>query len=333
MSHSYIASTDKPRRGFTFLELVIVIVALLVMVALAAPYIVRSRENARAASCMNNQRLIAEAMLEYETFFHALPIGELKSDTADAPSFGVIPRILPLMDENALADQINWNALPINTANKQQLSSLPAPPSLHCPADNFALRDKRSLSYVINAGSDAVIAGKDTTKPEFLGAFDFGDATNTKDFEDGAASTALFCERLIGTTLASGLQTQEQGKAPRDLAALTGDDRLLSGAPDLFAAACAGVKADHRGWLTTLGRDWLLSYHYVHVLAPNSKTTDCGYVSQAPLEGIVSARSYHPGFVQLTFADGRNESVSDQIDIAIWRAYGTRSGHEGSAKP
>ncbi len=38
---------------------------------------------------------------------------------------------------------------------------------------------------------------------------------------------------------------------------------------------------------------------------------------------IVTARSYHTGIVNVLAADGSVRSVSDSIDLATWRAYGT----------
>lgn len=310
-----------------------VVVALLVMMALAAPFIVRSRESSRAAICLAKQQTIGQAILEYEAFFQVLPVGALKEEQ-DHPSFGVIARILPLLDEEAVAEEIDWNASPVGASN-EAVSSIAAPAILHCPADDVGLVDKRSISYVVNAGSDAAMLGPEEAKPELLGAFDYAHAVSIADFQDGAANTALLSERLVGNEAAgqsSPYSRQEQGKPPRDLADVTGY-QFTAGNPDQFATECAQIKADHRGWVATLGRNWTLEHHYVHVLTPNPKVTDCGHASTYPLVGAISARSYHPRSVQVTFADGRSESINDQIDPTIWRSFGSRSGHDGAPKP
>lgn len=43
---------------------------------------------------------------------------------------------------------------------------------------------------------------------------------------------------------------------------------------------------------------------------------------------IVTARSYHTGIVNAALVDGSVQSVSQNIDLAIWRAVATRDGGE-----
>jgi prepilin-type processing-associated H-X9-DG protein len=43
---------------------------------------------------------------------------------------------------------------------------------------------------------------------------------------------------------------------------------------------------------------------------------------------LVSARSMHPGGVQLAFCDGHVELIGDDVELNVWRAYATRAGNE-----
>jgi prepilin-type processing-associated H-X9-DG protein len=77
---------------------------------------------------------------------------------------------------------------------------------------------------------------------------------------------------------------------------------------------------------------------YNHVFTPNSRFPDCGFcnfqdsntractnnVSRA----IVTARSWHPGSVNVLMGDGTVRSVGDGVELGIWRAIGTRNGQE-----
>lgn len=71
---------------------------------------------------------------------------------------------------------------------------------------------------------------------------------------------------------------------------------------------------------------------YNHVATPNWKGFDCGNWSaiiDAPGEhGIVSARSMHVGGVTVQMGDGSTRFVSENIDLGVWRALGTRAGGE-----
>jgi hypothetical protein len=48
----------------------------------------------------------------------------------------------------------------------------------------------------------------------------------------------------------------------------------------------------------------------------------------SPTYACVTARSYHPGIVEAAMMDGSVRNVASDVDIAIWRAAGTRNGAE-----
>jgi prepilin-type processing-associated H-X9-DG protein len=82
------------------------------------------------------------------------------------------------------------------------------------------------------------------------------------------------------------------------------------------------------GW----GYAWYISTLYNHVASPNWVGRDCGVGSSlmdAPGEhAIVSARSQHPGGVNVLLADGSVKFVKSSISVVTWRALGTRNGGE-----
>jgi hypothetical protein len=53
------------------------------------------------------------------------------------------------------------------------------------------------------------------------------------------------------------------------------------------------------------------------------------YISDKPGEhAFVSARSDHAGVVVVCFGDGHTSTVSDDVDLALWWAAGSRNGEE-----
>ncbi len=71
---------------------------------------------------------------------------------------------------------------------------------------------------------------------------------------------------------------------------------------------------------------------YVHT---DGRTYDIDYNSMQegksatqPTYAAVTARSYHPGIVNVLWMDGSSRSISDLITPTVWRALGTRSGGE-----
>jgi len=78
------SSPKTTHRGFTLIELLVVIAIITILAAILFPVFGRARENARRASCMNNQKQIGLAVLQYvQDFDEHYP---LQAATAGHPS-------------------------------------------------------------------------------------------------------------------------------------------------------------------------------------------------------------------------------------------------------
>jgi prepilin-type processing-associated H-X9-DG protein len=51
-----------------------------------------------------------------------------------------------------------------------------------------------------------------------------------------------------------------------------------------------------------------------------------------PTYAIITARSFHAGQVNVAMVDGSVQSVTDSVDLAVWRAMATRDGEEVAPK-
>ena len=58
-----------------------------------------------------------------------------------------------------------------------------------------------------------------------------------------------------------------------------------------------------------------------------------GESTMQPTYAAVTARSYHPGAVNVAMLDGSVRIVADDVDLAVSRAAGTRAGSETGALP
>ena len=53
-----------------------------------------------------------------------------------------------------------------------------------------------------------------------------------------------------------------------------------------------------------------------------------GESTTSPTYAAVTARSFHPGHVNVAMLDGSVRTVVDAVDLVVWRAVGTRAGSE-----
>ncbi|HVJ80173.1 MAG TPA: H-X9-DG-CTERM domain-containing protein, partial [Planctomycetia bacterium] len=77
-----------------------------------------------------------------------------------------------------------------------------------------------------------------------------------------------------------------------------------------------------------MGAPWIHGQHaYTHVSPPNA--ISCGFLST--LRSTMPPSSRHPGGVNVLLGDGSVTFAASTIDLAIWRATGTRDGSEAGS--
>ena len=188
-----------------------------------------------------------------------------------------------------------------------------------------------------------------TCQLEMNGAFSDDGSLTTRDFIDGTANTAMCSERCTGDQ--NNLQFMVPPFGPFNMQT----DMLIPGGgtstmstlgPGGHFAICSVIQAttaDPRQF-SNLGHDtWYestyMGTHYNHIYTPNAKMPDCCLncaLSIANLRAgrnniervIMTARSFHPGGVNVLMADGQVRSVADSVDRDVWRAIGTRNQQE-----
>jgi prepilin-type N-terminal cleavage/methylation domain-containing protein/prepilin-type processing-associated H-X9-DG protein len=97
------------RRGFTLVELLVVITIIGILIALLLPAVQAAREAARRAQCASNMKQVAIALHNYESAMGCFPPGLIW----DCPGsrcyvWGWSAYILPYMEQKALYDQIDF---------------------------------------------------------------------------------------------------------------------------------------------------------------------------------------------------------------------------------
>jgi prepilin-type N-terminal cleavage/methylation domain-containing protein/prepilin-type processing-associated H-X9-DG protein len=313
----------KPRRGFTLIELLVVIAIIGVLIALLLPAVQSAREAARRAQCVNNLKQLGIALHNYHDTIGTLPLG--RSIPFDR-SFSQFARILPYIEAGSIATAINFDlaySTPANLTAAQTRVSV-----LTCPSDaaDAVPAETGPTSYRANEGTSVVMwHGKsDPTNinagmPAPNGLFFSDMKVNIAGIRDGTSNTAAFSEHVLGdfsqTIATEKADTFAPGTYPAN--------------PDEAVQFCRDVnwRDVARQGYSNVGAPWLWGYHstssYWHSGPPNTKS--CMY---PPSRIMTVANSYHPGGVNVCFADGSVRFVKDTVAIGTWRALGTRAGGE-----
>jgi prepilin-type processing-associated H-X9-DG protein len=138
------------------------------------------------------------------------------------------------------------------------------------------------------------------------------------DILDGTSNTVAFSEHCKGDFnqgWATEYDTFRPGTYPN-----TADEAV---------AQCAAIDPENLAFqgVSNVGAPWLQAYHsttiYFHVAPPNFRS--CMF---PPGRIATTAKSEHPNGVMIGLCDGSVRYVSEKIDLATWRALGTRRHKE-----
>jgi prepilin-type N-terminal cleavage/methylation domain-containing protein/prepilin-type processing-associated H-X9-DG protein len=323
-------------RGFTLIELMVVCAILSLLVALLLPAVQSAREAARRAQCASNLRQIGIGLQNYEQVMGCFPPNVLNFGHLPWSFFSVHSRILPYLEQRPLYDAINfsvgtypevWGLPESSWPGSRQANSYNDTARLTqvsvflCPSDGGAFAEA-GTNYRGNTGvglNYATTAEEPDSGNGMLA--ELGLMTPAR-VPDGLSHTALFSERLRGSG-GSGVDPARDTFGLRTLV-FTADELLL--------ASRAVARPDNPMILTEQGRFWFWTGRertlYNHAQAPNGSIPDGMYAQILTARGMSSARSNHPGGVNVLMGDGSVRFVSETISQAVWRGLGTRNGGE-----
>ncbi|MCY2933230.1 MAG: DUF1559 domain-containing protein, partial [Planctomycetota bacterium] len=142
--------TERPKgSGFTLIELLVVIAILSILISLLLPAVQSAREAARGAKCNNNLKQLGLAIHNYEGIVGALPpalvIKGLGATVTWSNGYGAYARILPLSEQGALFNAINFD-LDMQTQPNPTGSNYTTTNSLFTAANTTTLAANTTIS-------------------------------------------------------------------------------------------------------------------------------------------------------------------------------------------
>lgn len=315
------------RDGVSSVEVLVVIGILSLLAALLLPALQESRELARQAVCRNRIRQLALACANFESLHGRLP-GGCGSPHFTRPGqlpgpFSAHAELLPHLGLAVIFERIDWadNALqayPVPGGGPNGDVSLLQLPILKCPGDP-ARTTGTNYRFCTGAGHIRNLKGSMSC----LCGNGRIDSPSYSRLVDGLSNTALSAERLRGDMNDAVLSLQCDILTPGGVIWLR--SAFLSRDPDRILRACDRVNrtgvSEH---MSHLGATWLFSGNaytwYNHILPPNARIPDCSQSGRYLGSAAVSARSFHPGLVNVAMADGSVRAVSDNVALDIWRS-------------
>lgn len=310
----------RKRRGFSLIEVLVVIAVIGVLAGLVLSAVQMAREAARRSQCQNHLHQLGLALNQYASTYGTLPLGG---------GFSIHAASLPYLDQGPLYNALNFEfnaggpSLVNSTVAQAQLSFLLCPSDRQPgPSGGYAGMPEAGVGWTNYAGNRG--CGYQTYG--FNGAFAtyFDSPLRLSQFTDGTSQTSLMAEQVLGyrsRAIRDPLGTNFHTPTPyRDRGEL---DRFTEECRNLdIRTARIGPHPKGSNWL--YGEYAHTFYNHTMPIGGHTCLNGGGFI-----DGAWTAGSRHAGGgANVVFVDGHARFEADTIALDVWRAIGSRDGNE-----
>lgn len=333
----------KPAQSaFTLIELLVVIAIIAVLISLLLPAVQSAREAARRSACVNNLKQLGLAIHNYESIHGAFPPSLVVQGQGNIVTnwtgWSIHARILPMIEQSRQFDLANfWFSAdgPQNvtvSATKMAILICPSDPDPNPAPSNQGISNVTNYGWLM--GDWYVWGGFSAV--ENRAPFGPNRSRPLAAFTDGLSNTAIASEGMAKQPLyrdCGGLTRV------RDPFSVPGPEANPSDwLPELQGGGRCELKTSHSEWTdgqvhhTGITTSWTPNRKILGIL-PDRTPANFDITGQrekrgGPTFSAVTARSAHPGGVNVLLGDGSVRFLKDTVNGNVWRGLGTVGGGE-----
>ena len=292
--------TTSQRRGFTLVELLVVIAIIGILIGMLLPAVQQVREAANRTQCANNVRQLSLAVLNYESAHMQFPPGwNSQSDVDTTPGWGWAAIVLPFIEQDNLASQIDFQSSITAPINQDVLGTVIT--SHLCPSD-----------------PDPEVVNLNQATPAPVGS---GGGSGTRSAVQSSGDD-LTISRSNYSGVFGNLEISDDPFSGNGI--FFGNSRIgfrniRDGSSNTIMI---GERRNDQGAVTWLGVIEGINEPFARIVGATDHTPN------DPQGGFEDFRSYHPGGVNMGFADGSTQFIADTISDPTFQALGSRNGGE-----
>lgn len=293
------------RRGFTLVEMLVVIAIIALLMGLAIPAVQMAREASRRMQCGNRMRQMALANLNFESQRSRFPAGIVDPGSPQYPSSTWLRHLLPFVEQGNLWDRSQLDHLRDPSPFLSHLGMRTVVPLFTCPSDPSAGEVYFThYNYAVTHTNFLGVNG--TTYLAQDGIFYLNSKTRSAEIKDGLSNTLLIGERPPSPDYWYGWWYAGSGQA-------------FSGSPDMLLGV-AEINSTPPAGTTT----------FLEACPPGPFRYLKGEQQQCD---TLHFWSHHPVGANFSMADGTIHVQSYDIDPAVMIALSTRASAEVVSQP
>jgi prepilin-type N-terminal cleavage/methylation domain-containing protein/prepilin-type processing-associated H-X9-DG protein len=320
------------RRGFSLMELLVVIGVVSIMLVLLLSAIQQARESARRTQCVNHLKQIGLALHSYHDLHQVFP--RVMYPTAGFSYWnwqGHSPHsmLLPQLDQASVYRNLNFGAAALDLATNEPAGSTRIP-VFRCPSDLDPLEDP-GVNYAFCMGTNVGFSGEGVllSAADQNGLLTCTENVSFNNVSDGTSHVIAASEQISG---GSG-DSQRLGANYH-----YGPGTIPLGMPNSFPhpdqLTAWGVQCGAMSNTSyRVARQWHRGLPgqtaFNTLLGPNSWIPNCVAhctdSCDADGPGMLAARSRHSGGVNVLLVDGSVRFASSSIDLSVWHQLGARN--------